>query len=338
MEKEIRTTQKIKVGFGPIVSGEDDLHVRKWRIDPIVNGINQASAKYCASIFLNAQQMPKFDILVMVREVDEIDSSIIAQLKKVGKILIYDIVDRPYLKENAKNHAHLQDFIQALDGLIASSPLHIDDFGNWVKHLSLIEHPIINTQTKDYSQKPPGEIKIIWQGYSENQSRMQLLQPVIKRVALELNKKIKIIYHTNMLPRKKKFSEYKIWTIHNWEKMLVRSDIAVEIKPLEDHHAQRKPATKIISYMAAGLPVICTPSPADRLVLKHGQTGFFAYSEDEWYACLRKLVESPELRKTMGEAARERVLKDFSAARITQKYLAFFDRLLEHRHGHTPDN
>ena len=68
-------TLKIKVGFGPIISGEDDLHVRKWRIDPIVNRINEISEKYSAGIFLTVSDMTKFDIVVVVREIDEINFS-----------------------------------------------------------------------------------------------------------------------------------------------------------------------------------------------------------------------------------------------------------------------
>ena len=45
-------SKKIKVGLGPINSGEDNLAVRKWRIDPIVNQINKNNKRYVADIFL----------------------------------------------------------------------------------------------------------------------------------------------------------------------------------------------------------------------------------------------------------------------------------------------
>ena len=99
------------MGFGPVISGEDDLHVRKWRIDPIVNRINEISEKYCAGIFLTVSDMPKFDIVVMVREIDEINFSMIDNLKKNHKKLIYDIVDRPYLKGYATDYEKLYDFL-----------------------------------------------------------------------------------------------------------------------------------------------------------------------------------------------------------------------------------
>jgi hypothetical protein len=34
--------------------------------------------------------------------------------------------------------------------------------------------------------------------------------------------------------------------------------------------------------MGAGLPVVCTPSEADRGVITHGETGFFARDDREW--------------------------------------------------------
>src|SRR6185437_15661868 len=62
LEKQLATTHKIKVGFGPILSGEDDLNVRKWRIDPIVNSINASSQKYSAGIFMDVKDAQQFDI------------------------------------------------------------------------------------------------------------------------------------------------------------------------------------------------------------------------------------------------------------------------------------
>ena len=131
-----------------------------------------------------------------------------------------------------------------------------------------------------------------------------------------------------MLPRSKGFVHYKTWTAHNWERMLVNSDIGVEIKSLHDAHLQRKPSTKVLSYMAAGLPVVCTPSVADRLVIEHGKTGYFACTDEEWYAYLKTLAANSGLRQKIGQAGKEYVSRHFSIPKITQKYLDFFDALI----------
>jgi len=81
-------SNKIKVGFGPLLSGENDLNVRKWYIDPIVNYINRHSKKYICDIFFGSDSLLKFDVVVIVRNFEYINKKIIKQLKK-NTILIF---------------------------------------------------------------------------------------------------------------------------------------------------------------------------------------------------------------------------------------------------------
>ncbi len=300
LEDTLRHTTRIKVGFGPIFSGENDLHVRKWRIDPIVNSINKTSDRYSAGIFFTPESMDRFDVIVIIREIDDMDPQKISVLKALGKIFIYDIVDRPYLAERGSRRGKTVAVVGLMDGLIASSPLHIKDFKPFGKITALIEHPVLNTKKKEPVPGNDREIRIIWQGFFENHARMRMLHPIIKNLADELHTTIKMIYHSNALPRREGFVEYTTWTVRNWEDTLIHCDIAVEIKPLDDPLLQRKPSTKVLTYMAAGLPVVCTPSRADRLVLEDGRTGYFAHTANDWRILLKKLIQDPALRKTMG--------------------------------------
>jgi len=330
LELSRKTTRKITVGFGPIISGEHDLHIRKWRIDPIVNCINEISDKYCAGVFFNAEEMQRFDLVVIVREVDGMPAAALH-----GRIVIYDIVDRPYYAGDIQTIRKTFEMIQEADGLIASSPLHIEDLSGSGKKMVLIEHPIINIRHKDYTKRNDDTLTILWQGFPEHLPRMDILQPIVRRLAKELKKKIILMYHTRMLPKSRGSVRYRPWTAHNWERVLVKSDIGVEIKSLDDAHLQRKPSTKILTYMAAGLPVVCTPSAADRLVIEHGKTGYFACTDEEWYTYLKALAENPGFRQQMGQAGREHVSRHFNIPKIAQKYLDFFDALIKEANEHT---
>ena len=61
------------------------------------------------------------------------------------------------------------------------------------------------------------------------------------------------------------------------------------------------------------------------------KTGFFAYTDDDWYAALKNLVEKPDLRKTMGTAGREYVTERFTIEHITRKYLDLFDAIRQQK-------
>src|SRR5262245_9462920 len=60
-------SRKVRVGFGPVKTGENDLNVRKWRIDPIVAEINRRSTDYIADLFFEGDDLGRFDIIVVVK-------------------------------------------------------------------------------------------------------------------------------------------------------------------------------------------------------------------------------------------------------------------------------
>jgi glycosyltransferase involved in cell wall biosynthesis len=141
------------------------------------------------------------------------------------------------------------------------------------------------------------------------------------------------VYDTAGPAREEGPIEYTQWKAHRWERVLVGSDIAVAIKPADDPFQQRKPPTKVISYMGAGLPVVCTPSEADKDVIVHGETGFFAYDDREWHDCLLALVTDPALRERVGTAARRHVVERYGMERVLADYLRLFDEVLRGERG-----
>jgi glycosyltransferase involved in cell wall biosynthesis len=75
--------------------------------------------------------------------------------------------------------------------------------------------------------------------------------------------------------------------------------------PLADEPYQRgKEGFKLKEYMAAGLPVVCSPVGFNRQLVEDGVVGFFARSEPEWVRQLERLVGDPELRRRLGQAGR----------------------------------
>lgn len=320
-------TRKIKVGFWPITTDEFTLGVRGSRIDPIVDCINAESVTYSADIFFEIEEMANYDIIVIVKEFNTRLYSQIETLKRQGKIFLFDIVDNPFcIYPDSDHYAEHPEFLRLMDGVIASSPLHVADVKPINQNVRLIEHPIINYQYCTYSPKPV--VDILWQGHAENLECMSPLHHVLQKIQAETGREIRMIYHTNCEPKEEGMIKYVQWNIFNWQRVLAQADIGIVLKPSDNKWQQRKPSNKVLSYMAAGLPVVCTPTEADKLVIEHGKTGYFAYTEEEWYLYLKKLIESAELREVMGTTAREFVTQQFSVEKITEKYTDFFEGVM----------
>lgn len=78
-------------------------------------------------------------------------------------------------------------------------------------------------------------------------------------------------------------------------------DIAV--LPLEMGLANQKLLTKLIEYMAAGVPVVATPVGENTRAIRHGENGFLAESDQEWSSAISSLAADPDLRKSIGASA-----------------------------------
>ena len=72
-----------------------------------------------------------------------------------------------------------------------------------------------------------------------------------------------------------------------------------------------KSEIKWLEAAAFGIPSIVSPTAAYRALLTNGRDALFAQTQAEWQEQLRLLVEQPELRSTLGRAARELAFERF---------------------------
>jgi len=329
-------TRRIRVGFGPTVDGEDTLGVRKWHIDPIVNGINRSRSRYAADIYFPGDDLTRFDIVVIAKHIEAFTPNVLKRLRESGTRLVFDTSDIRYVKttsgwrdiyaDRGAREGCYRPFLDAMDALILASPLQRRDYSVLAVPQAEIARPLLNRQYRR-SYAHGGPIRLVWQGHRENLAPMLRLHPIVERLRRDTGVDVRLVYDTSGPPGVEGAIEYTEWKVHRWERALVDADVAVVIKPLDDAFQQRKAPTKVVSYMGAGLPVVCTPSVMDRRVIEHGETGYFAAHDREWYDCLRALVTDSALRQRIGTAARARVLEEFGVKKIVGQYLDLFEHL-----------
>jgi glycosyltransferase involved in cell wall biosynthesis len=90
----------------------------------------------------------------------------------------------------------------------------------------------------------------------------------------------------------------------------------------------------VLEAMLQGVPVVCTDAGGCPEIVAHGLTGRLARSEDpsNFAAQIEYIISNPKEAEKMGLAARERILKYHSAAKIAEESLALYERIIaEHR-------
>ena len=110
------------------------------------------------------------------------------------------------------------------------------------------------------------------------------------------------------------------WTENTEIELLHSFDVG--IMPLfDDQWAKGKCGYKLIQYMACKIPVIASPVGINDQIIDHGQNGFLASSQEEWYESFMTLIESPELRDKMGLEGREKVEQKYSLQVTASKFI-----------------
>lgn len=84
-----------------------------------------------------------------------------------------------------------------------------------------------------------------------------------------------------------------------------------------------------VEAMSCGKAVVTTDFPGYRMVIENNKDGFLVPEKDskKISQVLSKLVSSPKLRKTSGQAARRKVLEQFTWGKIGKTYTDFFQSL-----------
>lgn len=104
----------------------------------------------------------------------------------------------------------------------------------------------------------------------------------------------------------------------------------VGIMPLSNTPWERgKCGYKLIQYMACGLPVVASPVGVNKEIFKHGDSGFFADSIDEWKEALGKLLENRNKRMRMGQNGRLRIEGWYSMQVQAPRLLSLFQSAVD---------
>jgi glycosyltransferase involved in cell wall biosynthesis len=107
------------------------------------------------------------------------------------------------------------------------------------------------------------------------------------------------------------------------------SEFDIGIMPLPDNDwAKGKCGLKGLQFMALGIPTIMSPVGVNTDIIKDGSNGFLAKDMDEWVEKLSLLIESEQLRLSLGKEGKKTVEERFSVNENSKLYLKYFTEIL----------
>jgi glycosyltransferase involved in cell wall biosynthesis len=110
------------------------------------------------------------------------------------------------------------------------------------------------------------------------------------------------------------------WSEDNEVELLHTFDVG--IMPLFDTPWERgKCGFKLIQYMACSIPVIASPVGVNSEIVKHGEDGFLASTQEEWKEALLTLMQNSELGKKMGIRGKMKIEEKYCLKIVAPKLI-----------------
>ncbi|MEE4272570.1 MAG: glycosyltransferase family 4 protein [Thermoanaerobaculales bacterium] len=166
-----------------------------------------------------------------------------------------------------------------------------------------------------------------WVGHSSNIGYLEALAEPLRELAVR-RPDFRLIVFADEKPRLEGVPmEFRRWSLA--AELDGFRDMKVGLMPLvDDAWTRAKCAFKLLQYMALGLPAVASPVGMNRQVVQDGHNAVLASSGAEWVAALERLLVDAQLRRRLGEAGRETVVRKYSQPVIADRLVGTLDRVV----------
>lgn len=251
----------------------------------------------------------RFDFFIIEKELIPNCPFYIEMILLIGKNFSLDFDD--YIGATYKTNSLKRFFLKSKIDNLARRSKFVTVGNHWyfreINSNNLIYLPTVIDLNKYRSIKKHDYspiVTLVWIGSPSTVKYLEDLKPVLQNLNGKIKFKLKVIGG--------KFSLAGVDVIEiAWDgdseiANILSGDIG--IMPLKDTLWEKgKCGFKLIQYMACGLPVIASPSPANEEIILHNQTGYIANDFSQWEHYLIKLILDEGLRTNLGMEGRKRV-------------------------------
>ncbi|MEO8649959.1 MAG: glycosyltransferase family 4 protein [Acidobacteriota bacterium] len=278
-----------------------------------------------------------FDIVYIFREAALLGPAWFERkLARSGVPVVFDFDDAVFVAYKSPSNGYLSYLkfpgktatICRLSAHIMAGNQYLADYA--LKYNSNVTIVPTTIDTDKYSFQVMAERDVVTIGWSGSFSTVQHLD-TIRDVLRDLAKTEKFRLRVIGTP------EYQIDGIETealpWRSESEIADlraIDIGLMPLPDEDWSRgKCGLKALQYMALGIPTICSPVGVNTSIIQDGENGFLAADKEEWITKLKELIRSVELRRRIGKAGHETVVKEYSAHSQAPRVLDVFKAALK---------
>jgi glycosyltransferase involved in cell wall biosynthesis len=227
-----------------------------------------------------------------------------------------------------KDASKTSKIIALSDMVFAGNPYLKNYASSYSENIKIIPTTIDLKQYTRMQHGPTGKVSIGWSGSVTTIQHFEFALPFLLKIKEKYKDRVEFrVIGDNKYTHEELEIEGIAWNFQDEIKELSRFDIGIMPLP-NDEWASGKCGLKGLQYMALEIPTIMSPVGVNTEIIQNGENGFLATEIDEWVGHLSTLIESEELRKRIGENARQTVAENYSVASQRDNYLNYFKEIL----------
>lgn len=271
----------------------------------------------------------------------EDDAILEQQLRRVSGRLVYDLDDAVFLLFPNKTEliARLADRVIVANEKLAD---WARQFNRCVSIIPTCVDADIYTG-KDYRSNDRSNPAVVgWIGSAGNVKMLSVCAPALRQLAAQRQFQLRIITSDRREVQKLDLSGVDVAWVNidrcNIVRELQRLDVGLMPLPGDEPWMEYKCNAKAIQCMAVGVPVVASALGFNQELIDHGTNSLLVGDQDQWVDSLQALLDSAELRSTLGRAARETILERFTVQRRIDEYerAVFGAKYRAEKHDWTP--
>jgi glycosyltransferase involved in cell wall biosynthesis len=269
-----------------------------------------------------------YDVIFVERELfNDGTWSMEERFRRIARAMVLDVDDAVFLEHPGK----LERIVSMCDVVIAGNRFLKDRIAPHAPNVEVIPTCVDLARYAPKVASPGGRRVVIgWMGTASNLNNLSVVAPALRSLASRCDFEFQVVTGEDApldsldlggIP-----TRFLRWDAGREVEQLHAFDVGIMPLRMDREWDLYKCGTKLIQYMAVGTPGVASPVGVNAEIVRHGENGLLAATSEQWEEHLGRLVQDPELRRRLGEAARRRVEEAYSVQACLPHFIQTLSR------------
>ena len=331
----------VEITYAPFEN--KDLHGLLYQTGNMGRKLAHVSRGFARRLSL-IRSIQHFDAVYIFREAALLGPAIFERLIKRTRVpVVFDFDDAIFVSYRSPSNGYLSYLkfaaktksICRLASHVMVGNSYLAEYARQFNPHVTVVPTTIDTEKYSVRQDKDSDVPVIgWTGSFSTVQHLDTLRGALQKLARQQRFKLKVIGTP----------EYRLEGVEveaiRWRSESELDDlrpIDIGVMPLpNDAWSKGKCGLKALQFMALGIPTICSPVGVNTDIIRDGQNGFIADTEQEWVDKLGLLLRSADLREKIGRAGRLTVEQKYSAISQAARVYEVFESIALGAPGRTP--